>query len=51
LFTLEHLVEGQTIVNIKNLIMKAFIIYSGLIVDQIAQHVCIRVDGVSMFQG
>ncbi len=50
--TLERLVEGGTIVNIKNVILVAFITYGGFINEQIFECLmCLRTDGVSTFQG
>ncbi len=52
LFSLESLVEGGTIANIKNVILATFITYVGLSNEQIIEQVvCWRVDGVSTFQG
>jgi len=52
LLTLEHLVEGGIVANIKKMILVVFITYGGLIDKQIFEHLMrLRVDGVSTFQG
>jgi hypothetical protein len=52
LFTLEHLVEGGAIANIKNVVLATLITYGGMINEQVFEHVmCLGVDGVFTFQG
>jgi hypothetical protein len=52
LFTFAHLVEGGAIVNIKNMILVVIFTYVNLTYGQIFEHLmCLKVDGVSTFQG
>ncbi len=52
LLTLEHLVEGGTIANIKSVIMVTLVMYGGLTNEEIVGRVvCLGIDVVSMFQG
>jgi hypothetical protein len=42
LFTLERLVEGGVVVNIKNVILAAPITYGGLMMDKFMNILCVR---------
>jgi hypothetical protein len=52
LLTLEHLVEGGTTTNIKNMILVILITYGGLTDEQIFEcFMCLRANGIFKFQG
>jgi hypothetical protein len=52
LLTLESLVEGGTIDNVKSVIMVTLIMYGGLTNEDIVEQVvCLGIEVVSMFQG